>query len=49
MSYWSLPDEAMDLPQAMLPWARLAFDAVRKANAVKRLRKRATMPTPKRN
>ncbi len=27
MSYWSVPAEALDSPQAMLPWARRAFDA----------------------
>lgn len=27
MSYWSLPAEAMDSAQAMLPWARLAWEA----------------------
>ena len=27
MSYWSLPDDAMESPQAMLPWAKLAFEA----------------------
>ena len=27
MSYWSVPAEAMDSPQAMLPWARRAYDA----------------------
>lgn len=27
MSYWSLPAEAMDSPQAMLPWARRAVEA----------------------
>ena len=27
MSYWSAPPAAMDSPQAMLPWARLAFEA----------------------
>ena len=27
MSYWSLPDEAMDSPQAMRPWAQLAWEA----------------------
>ena len=27
MSYWSAPVAAMDSPQAMLPWARLAFEA----------------------
>ena len=27
MSYWSVPASAMDSPQAMLPWARLAWEA----------------------
>jgi DNA transformation protein len=27
MSYWSVPAEAMDSPQAMLPWAQLAWEA----------------------
>lgn len=27
MSYWSAPEAAMDSPQAMLPWARLAWAA----------------------
>ena len=27
MSYWSVPAEAMDSPQAMRPWAELARDA----------------------
>lgn len=27
MSYWSVPVEAMDAPQAMLPWARRAHEA----------------------
>ncbi|HVR82237.1 MAG TPA: TfoX/Sxy family protein [Luteimonas sp.] len=27
MSYWSAPEAAMDSPQAMLPWARLALAA----------------------
>ena len=32
MSYWSLPDEAMESPQAMRPWAELASEAaMRKA------------------
>ena len=34
MSYWSAPDEAMDSPALMLPWARLAMEAaLRAANA----------------
>lgn len=36
MSYWSAPEAAMDSPQAMLPWARLALEAA--------LRKMATPP-----
>jgi DNA transformation protein len=27
MSYWSAPEEAIDSPQDMLPWARLAYAA----------------------
>ena len=27
MSYWSVPVAALDSPQAMLPWARLAYAA----------------------
>lgn len=27
MSYWTPPDEAMDSPAAMAPWARLALEA----------------------
>jgi DNA transformation protein len=39
MSYWSLPEEAMESPQAMLPWARLAYAAaLRKPAAPKRKR-----------
>ena len=34
MAYWSAPDEAMESPAAMLPWARLAMaSALRAANA----------------
>ncbi|TDR40083.1 DNA transformation protein [Tahibacter aquaticus] len=34
MSYWTVPDEAMDSTEAMTPWARRAFAAaLRKANA----------------
>lgn len=39
MSYWSVPEAALESPQAMLPWARRAFEAA--------LRKRAATP-PKR-
>lgn len=39
LSYWSVPDEAMDSPQAMRPWARLAYEAA--------LRKAASPPKRK--
>jgi DNA transformation protein len=39
MRYWSVPDEAMDSPEAMLPWARLALDAALRGAAAKPVRK----------
>lgn len=46
MSYWSLPDDAMESPQAMLPWARLAYAAaLRKPRAPVKPRKAAKKPT----
>ncbi len=44
MSYWTAPDEALDDPGAMLPWARLALAAARRKPAAK---KRAAKATPK--
>jgi DNA transformation protein len=44
MSYWSAPDDALDDPAAMLPWARLALAAARRKPAAK---KRAAKPKPK--
>ncbi len=42
MSYWSLPEDALESPQALLPWARLAYAAaLRKARAAKPARPRA--------
>lgn len=40
MSYWSPPDDALDAPEAMLPWARRALEAS--------LRARRTRPKPRR-
>ena len=40
MSYWSLPADAMDSPEAMEPWARRALQAA--------LRSRATPPGSRR-
>lgn len=31
MSFWSVPAEAMDAPEAMRPWARLALEAALRA------------------
>jgi DNA transformation protein len=43
MSYWSLPAEAMDSPQAFLPWARRAHEAaLRKPIARKRGKKKSS-------
>ncbi|MBL8317398.1 MAG: TfoX/Sxy family protein [Burkholderiaceae bacterium] len=36
LGYWSAPDEAMDSPQAMQPWARLAMASAVRARAAKR-------------
>lgn len=35
VSYWTPPDEAMDSPEAMLPWARLAREAALRSAAKK--------------
>lgn len=43
MRYWSAPDEAMDNPAAMAPWARRALQAALTAAAAKRPR-RAAVP-----
>ena len=40
MSYWSVPAEAMDSPQAMRPWAALAWEAAQRKAATKPVRRR---------
>ncbi len=35
MSYWSVPEDALDSSHAMRPWARLALDAALRASAAK--------------
>jgi DNA transformation protein and related proteins len=35
MSYWTVPDEAMDSPALMQPWARAAMAAALRAKAAK--------------
>lgn len=47
MSYWSLPAEAMDSPQAFKPWAQRAWEAaLRKPPS--RARKRRANPSTRR-
>lgn len=36
LGYWSAPDEALDSPQGMAPWGRLALAAALRAQVVKR-------------
>ena len=40
MSYWSPPDGALEDPEEMLPWARLALGAAGRARSGKRPRSR---------
>ncbi len=40
MSYWNLPDEISDDPEALLPWAELGLEAARRARAKKPAKKR---------
>lgn len=35
LSFWSVPDEALDSPAVMLPWARRALAAALRARAAK--------------
>ena len=39
LNYYSAPEEAMESPALMLPWARLALDCALKARAAKPARK----------
>ena len=41
-SYWTPPDDAMDSPEAMCPWARLALEAALRSAAAKPAKKKAT-------
>ncbi|WP_019996782.1 TfoX/Sxy family protein [Aureimonas ureilytica] len=40
MPYWSIPDEALDDPEALAHWVRLAFEAALRAGAAKPPRRR---------
>ena len=44
INYYSAPDEAMESPQLMAPWARLALEAALKARASKPVAKRPAKP-----
>lgn len=47
LAYWSAPDEAMDSPALMLPWARLALaSALRAAASKPAARPRKARATP---
>lgn len=50
MSYWTPPDEAMDSPAAMAPWARLALEAALRSRASKKPARKpaAKKPTSRR-
>lgn len=41
LGYWSAPEDALESPQDMQPWARLAFEAALRARAAKLGRKAA--------
>jgi DNA transformation protein len=40
MSYWSVPEAALDSAEAMQPWARLALEAAARAATAKPARGR---------
>jgi DNA transformation protein and related proteins len=40
MSYWTVPAQAMDSPEQMRPWARLALEAALRAAAAKKPNRR---------
>jgi DNA transformation protein len=42
MSYWRAPDEAMDAPEAALPWAREAYAAALRSRAASSTARRLT-------
>ena len=41
MGYWSAPDDAMDSPDEMRPWARLAIEAALRKPAMKQAKQKA--------
>jgi len=47
LGYYSAPEEAMESPALMLPWARLALECALKARAAKPAKKPKAKPKPK--
>lgn len=41
MSYWSVPEDAMESAEQMLPWAKLAYDAALRNAQKKPVKKKA--------
>jgi len=46
MNYYSAPEDAMEAPHLMTPWARLALDAALKARALKPKPRAKATPKP---
>lgn len=49
MSYWSAPEEALDSPEQMRPWARMAIAAARRKPAAKAKPRRSRPSASKSN
>jgi DNA transformation protein and related proteins len=47
MNYYSAPEDALESPQLMAPWARQALASALKAQSTKSPRRPATRPQPK--
>jgi DNA transformation protein len=47
LSYFRAPDDALDAPHAMLPWARVALSAALRKAGGKPARKRQPQPKPR--
>jgi DNA transformation protein len=46
LGYWSAPEEAMDSPEGMRPWAKLAIDAALRARQAKPARRKPAVKPP---
>ncbi len=49
MSYWRAPEDAMEDPEALLPWAEMALAVARRAAARKTPRRMTRKPKPSRS